>query len=172
MGRKFIEGIVFGAGLAVAFLVVAWIAGLLFISTVKTSGESMMTYGGPGPQMSHNGGESGPSFHELTIEEQIEKSSVIALARFEPAPDGKMKAIFKEFLKKDPGVTFYYEIGDEYPNASFYPKEGMNRGDGLVAFFVGSPADMRLSMTYTGDRISGLGDIPLELFRKKCEPTD
>ena len=83
-----------------------------------------------------------------------------------------MKAVIKEFLKKDPEVTFHYEIGDEYPSASFYPKPGTDRGDGLVAFFVGSPAEMRLSMTYSGDQISGLGDLPLELFRKKCQLTD
>jgi hypothetical protein len=170
--RKFVEGIVFGAGFAIAFLAVAWIAGAQLLSMVSTSGGPTMGYGGWESGISHVDEEPGLPFHELSIEEQIEKSSVIALARFEPAPDGKIKAVFKEFLKKAPKVTFHYEVGDEYPSASFYPKQGMDRGDGLVAFFVGSPAEMRLSMNYSGDRISGLGDIPLELFRKKCEPTD
>ena len=42
-------------------------------------------------------------------------------------------------------------------------------GDGAVVFFMGSPATMKMAVTYTGDRIHGLGDIPIELLREKCK---
>lgn len=105
----------------------------------------------------------------MPIEEQIKASSVIALARYEKSADGKMRAIIKDFLKKAPGTTIYYDVGEEYANSSYYPKENTSYGDGVIIFFTGSPATMRMSMTFSGDRISGLGDLPLALFRKKCE---
>jgi hypothetical protein len=112
------------------------------------------------------------SFHELPIEDQIEQASVIAIARYEPAKDGQMKAVLKEFLKKEEGTTFHYQIGDEYVRSSYYPKQGTSHGDGIVIFFEGSPATMRRTMTYSGDRIHTLGDMPLELFRDKCGKDD
>ena len=77
-------------------------------------------------------------------------------------------AKIKEFLKKESGTTIYYNIGDEYPTSSYYPKEGTRYGDGVIIFFADSPATMKMSMSYSGDRIHSLGDIPIELFKKKC----
>lgn len=82
-----------------------------------------------------------------------------------------MKAVITEFLKKDANVTIYYGMGDEYPSSSYYPKEKTGYGDGVVIFFTGSPAMIKMSMTYSGDRIHGLGDLPVELLRKKCKGT-
>lgn len=169
MLRKFFEGLLIGLGFWLALLVVGGIAMYLLAPpqfrpiqpSVSFSQEAL-----PPTQLQK---DPGPQFHDLPIEKQIAMASVIALARFEPGADGKMKAVFTEFLKKDPDTTIYYSIGDEYTSGSYYPSEGRHHGDGLVVFFVGSPADMRLSMTYTGDRIHSLGDIPLELFRKKCK---
>lgn len=165
--KKFFDGLVFGLGFALSFILIAWLAAFLVPMLIRPEGGTASV--GVSSHTPSINKEHGPAFHELPLEEQIRKSSVIALARFEPAPDGKMKAIFTEFLKLDPGTMFYYKKGDEYPSASYYPKEGMSHGDGLVVFFVGSPASMRMSMTYSGDRIHSLGDIPLELFRQKCD---
>ena len=41
-------------------------------------------------------------------------------------------------------------------------------GDGEVVFFTGSPAMMQLAMSYSEDRIRGLGDMPLALLREKA----
>ena len=113
--------------------------------------------------------KSGKPFHELSLEDQIKQASVIAIAKYQKSSDGKMKAIINEFLKKEPGTTIYYNIGDEYPGSSYYTKENTMYGDGIIIFFTGSPAIMKMSMTYSGDRIRSLGDIPIELFRKKCK---
>lgn len=175
MSKKFTEGLIFGAGFGISFIAISYIAAYLiypmFMGGQLKSGKTpssvseIQTPALKNAQISTN---DGIPFHQLKLEEQIEKSSVIAIAKYEPSSDGKMKAIIKEFLKKEPGVIIYYQIGDEYQASSYYPKENTNYGDGIVMFFTGSPATMRMSMTYSGNRIHSLGDIPLELFKKKC----
>lgn len=177
MLRKFAEGLVFGGGFAVSFIAVWYLAAYLvtplLASRMEQEANRHLSERGRTPLPAEPGTESavesGKPFHELGIDEQIKQSSVIALARYERASDGQMKAIIKEFLKKDPTVQIYYNVGDEYKSSSYYPREKTSYGDGVVIFFTGSPATMRMSMTYSGNRIGGLGDIPLELFRNKCK---
>lgn len=178
MFRKFIEGLVFGCGFSISFIALWFVAAFtitpMLASYFTQHGEKQIiekdvkapTATRPGVK---NTREDGKPFHELGFEEQIQKASVIALARYEKADDGKMKAIIKEFLKKDPDATVHYNIGDEYANSSYYPSDDHKYGDGVVIFFVGSPASMRMAVSYSGDRISGLADLPIELFRKKCK---
>ena len=179
MFKKFIEGAIFGFGF-ILIIVLAWFAfSYYFVSSFSGSDKSLPNYeinttpeGLPKPKsqsISDYVEKEGKDFHELTIEEKIQKASVIALAKYEKADDGKMKAIITEFLKKDPNTKIYYKVGDEYASSSYYPKDNYSYGDGLVIFFVGSPAEMRSAMSYHGDRITGLSDIPIKLFREKCE---
>jgi hypothetical protein len=168
MFRKFIEGLAFGAGFAVAFLAVGWLGVVAFLPmtfgsrviNAPTEGTSFPSYSDKLEEM---------PFHELPVEEQIATASVIALVRYEPAADGKMRAVISEIVKKDPAVTFHYSIGDEYGLSSHYPRPGTSYGDGQVVFFTGSPAMMQLAMSYSGDRIRGLGDMPLALLREKAQ---
>ncbi len=180
MLKKFTDGLVFGTGFAISFVAIWYIATYTLyptlISSVTESANQQIAqegYSVPSeqtvPNIQH---QLSKPFHEMSPEEQIKNASVIALARFEKSPDGKMKAIIKEFLKKEPRVTIYYNIGDEYPSSSYYPSENRSYGDGVVIFFTGSPARMGMSVTYTGDRISGLSDIPIELFKQKCKESN
>lgn len=170
MLKKFTDGLIFGAGFAISCMVLLFLAGSLMLPMFMSKNIEYPA----GIEQSNVEAHSQPSipFHDLGLEDQIKQSSVIALAKFEPAPDGKMKAIIKEFLKKEPGVTIYYNIGDEHPSSSYYPQEDVGHGDGLVIFFTDSPANMKMSMSYSGDRIHGLGDIPVELFKRKCSEPD
>lgn len=181
MLKKFTDGLLFGAGFAISFIVLWYVAA--FLVTPMFYGKMERTASKQSSDMGANTQPSIPRsyealrepaipFHELKLEEQIKAASVIALARYERSSDGKMKAIIKEFLKKEPNVTIYYNIGDEYPDASYYPKENVSYGDGVIIFLTGSPARMAMSMTYSGDRIRGLGDLPVELLRKKCKDPD
>ena len=181
MLKKFTDGLTFGCGFAISFVAIWYIATYtlypMLISSVTKSANQQLSQEGfstPSDQSTQNTPHQlSKSFHEMSPEEQIKNASVIALAKFEKSSDGKMKAIIKEFLKKDPGVIIYYNIGDEYPSSSYYPNESRGYGDGVVIFFTGSPANMGMSVTYTGDRISGLSDIPIELFKQKCkEPNE
>ena len=167
--NRFIHGVVFGSGFAIAFTIISYLGLSLFanikfgenpppVSTISTTKHS--------PQENIN---STTPFHELSIDDKIKASSVIALMRYDKTTDGKVKTIIKEFLKKDKDVTIYYEIGDEYKSPGYHPDSDKTYGDGVIAFFQGSPATMRFSTTYYGDRITGLSDLPIELLRKKCK---
>jgi hypothetical protein len=114
------------------------------------------------------GTESQVPFYELPVEQQIEEASMIAMARYEEGEGGARRAVITEILKKAPETVSYYEVGDEHPMSSYMQKSDGFHGDGLIIFFTGSPATMSLSVTFDGERIRGLGDIPLALFREKC----
>ncbi|HEY0665879.1 MAG TPA: hypothetical protein VGD24_07430 [Gallionella sp.] len=177
MLKKFIDGLIFGSGFAISFVAIVFMTGYtlypMLISTVTESASQQLSQESLDLASEHafpdNQRQSSIPFHELPVEEQIKKASAIALARYEKSPDGKMKAVIKEFLKKDPGVVVYYNTGDEYTSSSYYPNINRSYGDGVIIFFTGSPARMSMSVTYTGDRINGLADIPVELFKQKCQ---
>lgn len=104
-------------------------------------------------------------FPDAPLEKQIELASVVALARFQ-TEGKKQKCTITEILKQAPGTVFHYKVGDHYAHGDHYPRGNEMLSDGLIIFFVGSPAEMRLSMTYHGDRIGGLADMPIEEVRR------
>lgn len=173
MLKKFRDGFVFGLGFSLACVLVAYISissnelTVIDTSPSATENPNMSSY-----ESYHRQEDALNKFHELPVDEQIEKASAIVLAKYEKAPDGEMKAIIKEFLKKKDGTTIYCDVGDEYKSSSFYPEEKVRYGEGVIIFFTGSPASMRMSMTFSGDRIGGLGDMPLVLLREKCRSPD
>jgi hypothetical protein len=165
---KFIEGITFGAGFGLAFFVVAWALAWLVGGADRLKNGVTLYSSSTSVSSTSPPAEEAMGGFDIPVEERIKKASFIALARFEPSPDGRQRAIIKEFLKETPGALIHYKVGDEYAPGSFYPQAGQERGDGVVVFFVGSPASMRFSSNYHGDRIGTFGDMPLDLFRRKC----
>jgi|SRR3989344_4479569 len=111
------------------------------------------------------------NFSELPIEKQIAGASVIVLATWKEE-NGKLKCIISEILKQKPGTVFHYKVGDEYTSGSRYPQERVSYGDGQVMLFVGSPARMQYAVTYSNDRIAGMGDMPLALLREMVQTVD
>lgn len=175
MFKKFIDGLAFGAGFSIAFIALWSIVsfGVFPVyfgsrSSVLDNSEIVVPDESDKPARAGSPMNDSEAFFEASIEERIEMASAIAVAKFEPSDDGRMRAIIHEYLKVEPGTELRYEVGDEHPSSSYYPSEDRIKGDGLVIFFTGSPARMRMSTSINGDRITGLSDIPLELFRKKC----
>jgi len=101
------------------------------------------------------------------MDEQIKQADAIALATYQKAADGRMRAIITEFLKKKPGAEVKYHVGDEDPFASYYPKPRARHGNKIIIFFTG-PSDT-MSLAVYGDRIPSYGDITLEEFKNKCK---
>jgi hypothetical protein len=179
MFKRFIDGLAFGAGFSIAFLVLWSVASFVvfpafFESRFGDLGGSEIVFPDDNDAPARDGFPvtDDESFFAASIEEQIEKASAIALAEYEPSDDGRMRAIISEYLKLEPGTKLRYEVGDEHPSSSYYPSEDRTRRDAIVIFFTGSPATMRMSTPFDGERISGLNDIPLELFREKCTNDD
>jgi hypothetical protein len=107
-------------------------------------------------------------FHAWSLEKQIESASVIALAEHKVA-DGKVRTYITEIFRQQPDVTFNYKVGDEYASHAQPVRENTTYGDGEVMFFVGSPAGFIYSTTYSGDRILGMGDLPISTLRKMIQ---
>ena len=176
MFKKFVDGLAFGAGFSIAFIVL-WMIVTVVIYPVYLESQMSDLAGteivfpddSDDTSLTVHPAYGGEPFYSLSIEEQIAKSSAVALAKYEPANDGRMQAIIVEYLKLQPGTEIRYAVGDEYRGSSYYPNEDRNRGDGVVIFFTGSPATMELSTSVYGDRVTGLNDIPLALFREKCD---
>jgi hypothetical protein len=104
-------------------------------------------------------------FHELPPEDMVTHASVILLTTYQD--DGnRNKAVIAEILKRDPEVTLYYSVGDEYPMLSFEKQKDVTCGDGQVVFMVGRRGFMGSSFSFTNGRISGLGDMPLTKLRE------
>lgn len=168
MGKKFLEGLAFGAGFAVAFAATAWCVLSLTVGRIY--------FRAPPPglaavdraaalQAGAASEETATRFDKLPVNEKIKQASIIALARYERSPDGKLKPVFKEFLKKIPGTEFY---DVDYSGDDFTKFGGIVEGAGLISFYVGSPAQMRESFTFSGDHLYELGNMPLDVFRQKC----
>lgn len=105
------------------------------------------------------------SFRSWPLERQIEKSSVIALAKYEQS-GSTLKCVIAEILKQAPNTKFYYKVGDEYGRDTRQIRDGTNYGDGEIIFFTGSPASFQYSCSYKGDRITALGDVPIAELRE------
>ena len=179
MLKKFTEGLVFGSGFGISFITISYITAYLIYPLFITS--KIETHLNSEISDIHKSDINNTTdlhnilktpdipFHELNLSEKINNASVIAIASYVKSDNGKMKAIIQEFLKKDKNTEIFYNIGDEYPTSSYYPKENITYGDGVVIFFTGSPAMMQYSTTFEGNRIRGLGDLPVELLREKCK---
>jgi hypothetical protein len=179
MFKHFLNGLFFGTGFSLAFFGLLYVSLILFILPATfgpqefdatSRANSIKEY-----EVSQTNNTLKKStklelpFRGLGIDDQILHSSVIILAKYKPGADGKVRAVISDILKKEDGTEFYYEIGDEYHDASYYPRDRTDYGDGSVIFFTGSPASIKMSMSYSGDRIRSLGDLPINLLRKKCK---
>ena len=112
--------------------------------------------------------DQGKPFHELPPEEMVKQSSAILLTKFQK--DGeRLEAVVIEILKQRAGADLYYKVGDEYADLSRWPRENESYGDGDVVFLVGSPSVMSSAFSYRGDRIGGLGDMPLTRLREMID---
>ncbi len=175
MFKRFIDGLVFGAGLSISFVVV-WVISttLLLPFVLENTYEGLSNTSIPAPSeptssrdWASESGDVAP-YHQPTIDERIAESSAIALAVYEKSTDGRMRAVITEYLKLEKGTEIKFSVSDEHPVSSYYPVEGESRGDGLIIFFKGSPAAWSGTTSVYDGLLKGMNNIPLELFREKC----
>jgi hypothetical protein len=104
-------------------------------------------------------------FHELSPEKQVQNSTVIALATYQKS-GATLKCVISEILKHSPDTAFYYKVGDEFRPGGHPITEGTDYGEGQVLFFTGSPARLEVAVAVHGERISGMGDMPVSMLRE------
>jgi hypothetical protein len=112
-------------------------------------------------------GDPYADFFEWPLEKQIQAASVIALGEHR-IQDGQVRTYIVEILKRKPGTTFHYKVGDEMGTRQAV-RANTSYGDGQVMFFLGSPAQFRFSTSYRDGRVATLGGMPLELLRKQAQ---
>ena len=105
------------------------------------------------------------NFHDWPVEKQIQAASLIAIGKYQKSGD-TLKCIISEILKQKSDTAFYYKVGEEFPHGNIHIQNNTKYGDGQIMFFTGSPASFRYSCSFTGDRIGGLGDMPMSKLRE------
>jgi hypothetical protein len=105
------------------------------------------------------------AFNRLSPEERVQSASVIALANWQKS-GSTLTCVISEILKQTPGTRFYYKVGDEFRAGNQRATENVDFGDGLVLFFIGSPARLEETVAYRHDSITALGDMPISTLRE------
>jgi hypothetical protein len=157
MMKRFWDGLIFGTGFSIAFTVISYLS-MTFLVPLT------LDYGSEQTLESFTSTDSGESvkFHELSFEDKLKNSSAILITRYEKGHGGKTIAIVDEVHLSSPNVKIYFQVGDEYPDGSFYPEENTRYGEGAFVMLVNSPADVRSSSSIYSGRISGYGNMPVE----------
>jgi hypothetical protein len=113
-------------------------------------------------QSAEPSGSDGKPFHTLSPEQKVKRASAILVTKHQK-DGGHIKSIVSEILKR-PDSGFHYSVGDEFGELARYGTGDMDYGDGDVVFMVDGSGEQE-SSTYRNGRISGLGDMPLEILR-------
>lgn len=171
MLKRFFHGVIQGLGFSISVVFVFSVWGY-FVANEFISSEPMTIRQSSTTIPIDNNFPFIENFDELPIEEKINLSTAILVTTIEKNKDGKYQATVVEVLKKEEGVELYYDVGDIYEDRADYDEyEAKKRSvpKGFIVFMGGNPATMRYAVSYSGDRVGGLGNISLALLRKKCE---
>lgn len=162
MFRSFLNGIGFGFGFSLAIAIVVFVlsqfSDLLGENLIVPANEEGLSY------------EEMNVWHDLPLEEKIEKSTAIAILRFKKEEQGLNRAYVDQVFKRQSNVSLKVEVGDRVERSDFYSQGGMARDrNGVVVFYIRKPG-VEIAQSYLyGDRMVGEGDIPLEIFLNKYE---
>jgi hypothetical protein len=168
--NKFISGLIFGLGFAISVIIVSLLSFTFLAPKIAhTDTDSIVT--SPTSATTDGNSKIGKNFNDLSVEEKIENSTAIIVTEVSKGSDGEYKAKVSDILMIKDGVSLYYKKGDIYDDhmdyKSYYPDES-TIPKGLIIFMSGNPAQMRYSVSYSGDRVDSLGGIPMALFKEKC----
>jgi hypothetical protein len=150
MLKIFVKGIVFGVGFLVAVGLIGYIFALINVDKKVMPSE-----------------KSEILWHNLTDDQKISESTVLAVARYSDAEDGSKIATIAEIYKDNPDIDFDYKVGENYQSLKYYPKSESHKKTGVVIFFAGSPPKYRHALYLYDDRVSGFGEMPLNVLIKK-----
>jgi hypothetical protein len=103
-------------------------------------------------------------FYTWPVERQVAASTVIARGEWRIEGD-EYKCIIAEIIKRDPGVSFDYNVGDEFRKGNQRAMPHTTYGEGQVLFFGGSPPTLRFITAVDRGRLVGLGETTLDALR-------
>ena len=153
MFKTFVKGLVFGSGFSIALIAFGFVVSFY----IKDSGniETHQVYSDVG------------EWQSLTDEEKITHASAVAIIRYSDGEEGQRLATIANVYKRNQDIVINHEAGEPWPSANYYPRYQHDDRTGAVVLYKGSPAKALSTWYMYGERISTLGDMPLELFIKK-----
>jgi len=170
--NKFISGLVLGLGFSVSFTVVVSLWFFLIMPNLISS-QPMAIKSTSTTLPVDNEYPYIENFHKLPVEDKIANSTAIIVTKISKNEGGIYQTIVSEILKKQDDIELYYKQGDifeDHSDYNDYEKNNRHIPEGFIVFMRGTPAQMKYSTSYSGgERISSLGDIPMALFREKCD---
>src|SRR3990172_10424213 len=108
--------------------------------------------------------ESFERWEGLSCEEKVKRASIVLITEYK-LEEGKLRAIIKEELKRKPGTTSHYAVGDEYLPLSIVPEKNTRYGEGSLVLLEGSPATNRESYSIYNGSVRALGEMPISKIR-------
>jgi len=102
---------------------------------------------------------------DLSLSEKLHRSSAVVIADLR-STNGRLQAIATDVLILTPGTEIRYREGQEVQSLSRSAGGTTDWGDGAVALLTGSPASVQESYSVHAGRIPGLGDMPIEEFKR------
>lgn len=155
MFKRFLSGVVFGAGFTAAALGLYTVWVLYFFAPLidqRIDSEQTAYHSPDEPEVYPHT----PNFRELSVDEKVQKSTAILILRFEEGQHGNYRSIVEEVLKQEQGIELYYEQGEVYEEDSHYSISDKFIPRRAVVFMQGSPAKMSFSPLLVVNESGGL----------------
>ena len=159
MFKKLMNGFVWGVGFSLALILLFFVASITFFN-VK-----------PGPAYGvdqRKAMEERIKWQELSDEQKIRTASVAVIVRYEKGEGLHMKAYVDRVLSKSEDHALPYVVGSRLETEDYYSQAGRVRDrDGVVVMFGGNPINDLGSIFIYDDRLSAMGNMPIEVFANK-----
>lgn len=108
------------------------------------------------------------SWEGLSVGEKVKRASIVLITEYKEE-DGKLRAIIKEELKREPGTASHYAVGDEYLPLTIVAEKNTRYGEGSLVLLQGSPATHRESYSIYNGSVPGLDEMPISKVRQVVE---
>lgn len=160
MIKKLLQGFVFGIGFMVAVLL---IISLVNLSGISFTNESKAVNSGASEAYKDKA-----DWRELNLTDKIEKTSGLALLRFNERENKHMAAYVEKVFTNDKSVKLPIVVGQRIEKSDYYAHEvHLNNRNGVLFIYSGNPPKKMEGAYLYNDRLVGLQDMPLNLFIEK-----
>ena len=159
MLKKLMNGFVWGVGFSLALILIFFVAYKNFLNV-----KPRPAYGVD----QRKAMEERIKWQELSDEEKIRTATVAVIVKYEKGEGLHMKAYVDKVLSRSDDQTLPYSVGSRVETEDYYTQDGrvLNR-DGVVLMFGGNPINDLGSIFIYDDRLSAMGNMPVEVFVNK-----
>ena len=159
MFKKLMNGFIWGVGFSLALILIFFVAYKTFFNV-----KPRPAYGVD----ERNAMEERIKWQELSDEEKIRTATVAVIVKYEKGEGLHMKAYIARVLSRSEDQALPYVVGSRLETEDYYSQDGRVRNrDGVVVMFGGNPVNDLGSIFIYDDRLSAMGNMPIEVFVNK-----